>query len=122
MVNQPQEVLGLTLTLISKMMKKILKYTLACFIAVSLTNCTDNFEDINTDPNGISTESLTQMNNHIGGSFTPMFLNVINATPAWNYQLQQGLMGDVYSGYMTPPTPFAGNVNNMTYEIGRAHV
>lgn len=117
MVNQLQEVLGLTLTLISKMMKKILKYTLACFIAVSLTNCTDNFEDINTDPNGISTESLTQMNNHIGGSFTPMFLNVINATPAWNYQLQQGLIGDVYSGYMTPPTPFAGNVNNMTYAL-----
>ena len=57
------------------------------------------------------------MNNHIGGSFTPMFLNVVNATPAWNYQLQQGLMGDVYSGYMTPPTPFAGNVNNMTYAL-----
>jgi hypothetical protein len=46
-----------------------------------------------------------------------MFLNVFNVTPAWNYQLQQGLMGDVYSGYMTPPTPFAGNVNNMTYAL-----
>mgnify|MGYP002639511607 CR=1 FL=1 len=98
-------------------MKKLIKYTLASFMAVSLMNCTDNFEDINTDPNGISNESLTQMNNNIGGSFTPMFLNVINATPAWNYQLQQGLIGDVYSGYMTPPTPFAGNVNNMTYAL-----
>lgn len=98
-------------------MKKIIKFTLASLIAVSLVNCTGDFEDINTDPNGISNESLTQMNNHIGGSFTPMFLNVVNATPAWNYQLQQGLLGDVYSGYMTPPTPFAGNVNNMTYAL-----
>jgi hypothetical protein len=98
-------------------MNKILTYTLALVTAVSLTNCTSNFEDINTNPNGISNESLTQLNNHIGGSFTPMFLNVFNATPAWNYQLQQGLMGDVYSGYMTPPTPFAGNVNNMTYAL-----
>lgn len=98
-------------------MNKLIKYTLASIIAVSFTNCTGDFEEINTDPNGISNESLTQMNNHIGGSFTPMFLNVFNVTPAWNYQLQQGLIGDVYSGYMTPPTPFAGNVNNMTYSL-----
>ena len=35
-------------------MKKILIYTLASFIAISLANCTDNFEEINTNPNGIS--------------------------------------------------------------------
>ncbi|MDH3321605.1 MAG: SusD/RagB family nutrient-binding outer membrane lipoprotein [Flavobacteriaceae bacterium] len=98
-------------------MKKLLKYTLAAAMAVSLASCTGDFEDINTDPYGISDESLTQMNNHIGSKFEGMFLNVINATPAWNYQLQQGLNGDVYSGYMTPPTPFAGNVNNMTYAL-----
>ena len=34
-------------------MKKIIKYTLASLLAVSLVSCTDNFEDINTDPNGI---------------------------------------------------------------------
>lgn len=98
-------------------MKKLLKYSLATIFAVSLINCTGDFEDINTDPNGISNQSLTQMNNHIGGSFTPMFLNVFNVTPAWNFQLQQNLIGDVYAGYMTPPTPFAGNVNNMTYAL-----
>src|SRR5207253_10403332 len=37
--------------------------------------------------------------------------------PAWVTQLQQNLMGDSYSGYMTPPTPFAGNINNMTYAL-----
>jgi len=98
-------------------MRKIIKYTLASMIALSLVECTSDFESINTNPAGLSNESLTQMNNHIGGSFTPMFLNVMNVTPAWNFQLQQNLMGDVYSGYMTPPTPFAGNVNNMTYAL-----
>ena len=98
-------------------MKKILKYTLASIVALTLVECTSDFESLNTSPSGVSTEDLTQMNNHIGGSFTPMFLNVVNVTPAWNFQLQQNLMGDVYSGYMTPPTPFAGNVNNMTYAL-----
>jgi len=98
-------------------MKKLIKYTLASMIALSLVDCTSDFENINTNQAGVSNESLTQMNNHIGGSFTPMFLNVVNVTPAWNFQLQQNLMGDVYSGYMTPPTPFAGNVNNMTYSL-----
>ncbi len=99
-------------------MKKIfIKYSFAFLAAISLSNCTDDFQEINTDPNGITEESLTQMNNNVGNEFQPMFLNVFNATPAWNYQLQQGLIGDVYSGYMTPPTPFAGNVNNMTYAL-----
>lgn len=98
-------------------MNKILKYIIASIIIVSYTGCTDDFEKINTDPNSIPERSLEQMNNDIGAPFTPMFLNVINITPAWNYQLQQGLMGDVYSGYMTPPTPFAGNINNMTYSL-----
>ncbi len=98
-------------------MNKFYKYIAASILIVSTFNCTDNFESINTDPYGITDKSLTQMNNHIGSKFENMFLNVVNATPPWNYQLQQGLNGDVYSGYMTPPTPFAGNVNNMTYAL-----
>ncbi|GGX18178.1 RagB/SusD family nutrient uptake outer membrane protein [Aquimarina muelleri] len=98
-------------------MNKILKYIIVSIIIVSYTGCTDDFENINTDPNSIPERSLEQMNNDIGAPFTPMFLNVINITPAWNYQLQQGVIGDVYSGYMTPPTPFAGNINNMTYSL-----
>ncbi len=86
-------------------------------MVISVTGCTDDFENINTDPHGITEESLTQMNNNVGNEFGPMFLNVFNVTPAWNYQLQQGLMGDVFSGYMAAPTPFAGNVNNQTYAL-----
>ena len=98
-------------------MKNIYKYVLASLIAISFASCTDDFENINTNPHGITEESLTQNFNNIGNEFGPMFLNVFNVTPAWNYQLQQGLMGDVFSGYMTAPTPFAGNVNNQTYAL-----
>jgi hypothetical protein len=99
-------------------MKNIFKYTLASIVvAMNLTNCTGDFENINTNPYGISQESLTQQNNHIGSRFSPLFSNVIRAEPAWNYQLQQNLNADVFSGYMTAPTPFAGNINNQTYAL-----
>ncbi|MFT4611886.1 MAG: hypothetical protein ACJA1H_001313 [Glaciecola sp.] len=98
-------------------MKKTIKHLMLALTVVYLSGCTDDFKDINTNPNGVSDESLTQMNNNVGNEFQPMFLNVFNVTPPWNYQLQQGLMGDVFSGYMTPPTPFSGNVNNMTYAL-----
>ncbi|MGY0426161.1 MAG: SusD/RagB family nutrient-binding outer membrane lipoprotein, partial [Polaribacter sp.] len=98
-------------------MKNILKYVFVLAIFINLANCTDDFENINTNPNGITQKSLTQMNNDIGDEFKPMFLNVFNTTAAPNYQLQQNLIGDVFSGYMTSPTPFAGNVNNMTYSL-----
>ncbi|MFX8079049.1 SusD/RagB family nutrient-binding outer membrane lipoprotein, partial [Acinetobacter baumannii] len=32
-------------------------------------------------------------------------------------QLQQNLIGDIYSGYMCSPTPFANNVNNINYAL-----
>ena len=98
-------------------MKNILKYAIVSALMISLSNCTNDFEKINSSPDGVTEQSLTQMNNHIGGEFQPMFFNVFNVTPAWNYQLQQGLMGDVFSGYMTAPTPFAGNINNQTYAL-----
>ena len=98
-------------------MKKNLNILMVAFTLIFITSCTDDFVNINTNPNGITEESLTQMNNNIANEFQPMFLNVVNVTPPWNYQLQQNLLGDVYSGYMTPPTPFAGNVNNMTYAL-----
>ena len=98
-------------------MKNIYKYLAASLLVIGFASCTEDFEDINTNPNGITEESLTQMNNNVGNEFQPMFLNVFNVTPAWNYQLQQNLLGDTFSGYMTPPTPFAGNVNNMTYSL-----
>ncbi|WP_442266628.1 RagB/SusD family nutrient uptake outer membrane protein [Tenacibaculum sp. ZS6-P6] len=98
-------------------MKNKIKYIQVFIILLIFNACTEDFEKINTNPNGISQESLTQLNNHIGSRFTPIFANIIKTQPAWNYQLQHGLNGDIYSGYMTTPTPFAGNINNQTYSL-----
>ena len=98
-------------------MKRTIKYIQVLIILVIINACTDDFKNINTDPHGISQESLTQQNNHIGSRFSPMFANIIRTEPAWNYQLQQNLNADVFSGYMTAPTPFAGNINNQTYSL-----
>ena len=79
--------------------------------------CTGDFEDINTNPNGITPELFEQDFNHIKGGFAPMFNNIQVLTPEWVYQLQQGLNCDIWSGYMSTPTGFAGGINNTTYSL-----
>jgi hypothetical protein len=86
-------------------------------IFVMFSNCTGKFEEINTDPYGISDKALEGNFNKVGLPFKQIQLSIYFNDPAWNTQLQQNLIADVYSGYMTPPTPFAGNVNNVTYAL-----
>lgn len=95
---------------------KIYIYTTLC-IATLLAGCTDRFESLNDSENGFTDEELTQDFNHVKSLFEPMLNNVYTYSPAWVTQLQQNLIGDVYSGYMMPPTPFAGNINNMNYAL-----
>ncbi|MVO09360.1 SusD/RagB family nutrient-binding outer membrane lipoprotein [Flavobacterium sp. TP390] len=84
---------------------------------LTIAGCTNNFEDINTNPNGFTQEQLEQDFNHIRSSFKPIFNNLQVLDPVWVYQLQQGLNADIWSGYMATPTPFAGNINNTTYSL-----
>ncbi len=91
---------------------------LALLMLIGLgTACTKNFEDINTDPYGITKESLKQDYNIVGALYKPMLMNIYTYDPVWVFQLQQNLLGDVYSGYMMIPTPFRGNSNNTTYDL-----
>ncbi|MFK5959470.1 MAG: RagB/SusD family nutrient uptake outer membrane protein [Lutibacter sp.] len=99
-------------------MKFYKKYILAAISsAVLLTACTDRFEGLNEAENGFTDSQLTQDFNHVKALFAPMINNVYTYDPAWVTQLQQNLIGDVYSGYMMPPTPFASNINNMNYAL-----
>ena len=51
-------------------MKNILKYTATALLAASMfTACTGAFDDLNTDPKGVSDEELKQDNNYIGMHF-----------------------------------------------------
>lgn len=85
--------------------------------AVLFTGCSDNFEDINDSEHGFTDEQLAQDYNHVKSLFEPMLNNINTYSPAWVFQLQQNLIGDIYSGFMMPPTPFRGNINNMTYDL-----
>jgi hypothetical protein len=94
-----------------------IKRTAICVSLLTVVSCTDNFEEINTNTNGITQELLEQDFNHIKGSFAPMFNNILVLTPEWKYQVQQGLQGDIWSGYMATGTAFRGGTNNTTYDL-----
>ena len=85
--------------------------------ALLLGSCTKKFEEYNTNPYGITNADLSADYRLLGEPLKSAQLNIYIASPAWATQLQQNLIGDVYSGYMAPPTPFANNVNNMTYSL-----
>lgn len=101
-------------------MKKLFKYTGMAFLAASLLSaCTDNFEDMNTNPKGVSDEELKQDNNFVGMHFVPMMKSIYfnESNGIWEYQLIQNLNADMWSGYFSTATAFAGNVNNITYAM-----
>lgn len=102
-------------------MKKYLNYlgaavllTLICF---NFSSCDKDFEEYNQDPFAITNSDLERDFKLVGEPFINIIQNIYVHTPAWVTQLQQNLIGDVYSGYMMPPTPFAGNSNNMNYNL-----
>lgn len=94
-------------------------FFLACVVAsvVTMTSCNKDFEEYNKDPYALTETDLNADYRIVGEPFKNMIRNIYVHTPAWITQLQQNLLGDVYSGYMMPPTPFAGNINNMNYSF-----
>ena len=90
---------------------------IALVLLIGLGSCTKNFEEYNNNPYGVSDQELDPDGALIVGSLQDAQKNIYVNSPAWITQLQQNLLGDVYSGYMMPPTPFRGNSNNMTYDL-----
>lgn len=101
---------------------KLTKIVFTAVMAASLlstSSCTSKFEEYNTDPNGIDSETGRIDNANIGGLIPQMeesiYFNYGNGM--WQYQLQQNLNADLFSGYMMNPTPFAGGQNNSNYAL-----
>ena len=101
----------------TRYMKFISIALVALVLGFSIESCTKKYEEINTDPYGISDDQLKADYKLVGEPFKQAQMNIYTVTPVWVMQLQQNLLGDVYSGYMMPPTPFRGNNNNMTYAL-----
>lgn len=93
-------------------MFKNIKYLLA----LALTQCTGDFEELNKNPNGLTDEQ-------IGADFTLVSAFMHQAQRAvipedvGTYQLSENLTSDSYSGYMGAQAPFRSNSNNLTYEL-----
>lgn len=58
-------------------MKNIFRLTAVALLAATLFSaCTGAFEDMNTNPKGVSDEELKQDNNYIGMHFIPMMQSI----------------------------------------------
>jgi len=91
-------------------MKKIILIFTTIFTFV-FTSCTDNFEEINTNPYQISDEELRADFNHVG-AFYPTMLNNI-----FGDQIEHNLAHESFVRHLATPTPFVGGINNTTYYI-----
>lgn len=93
-----------------------IKRTIFCFSLLAAVSCTDNFEEINTNPEGATTAQLDQDFNSIKSLYKSTFNNLYMCEFAWQYQTQQSLQADAWSGYMITPTVF-GAFNNHDYAL-----
>ncbi|MDN3672710.1 SusD/RagB family nutrient-binding outer membrane lipoprotein [Flavobacterium branchiarum] len=92
-----------------------IKKSLICFGLLTLVGCTDNFNEINSNPDAFTYLETTQDFNHINGPFKTMFDNVGVNTPGWKYQLANDLSGNNWGGYTAAPG-FDG-ANNLSYAL-----
>ncbi|MBO9632419.1 MAG: SusD/RagB family nutrient-binding outer membrane lipoprotein [Chitinophagaceae bacterium] len=91
------------------------KLAVACVVvAFTGTGCTRDFQETNTNPAGVKPDVFL-------ADFQAVILPLQNAQRNlvnyinWQYQLQENLNADIYSGYMMSPTPFNGGNNNGNY-------
>jgi hypothetical protein len=92
-------------------------FLLIAIAAVISSSCTKNFRDYNSNPYGATDNQLKADYALVVAQLQEAERSIYVYQPAWVTQLQQNLLGDVYSGYMMSPTPFRGNSNNTNYDL-----
>lgn len=100
----------------SQMKNKLLM--LGTVLALSLSSCTGDFEDINTNDSNFSNTQLEQDFNQVKAPIKAMERGMyILVADDWQGDIQFNLNADIFSGYMGTPHDFAGNSNNSTYAL-----
>lgn len=92
---------------------------LIVFVLVSafiMPSCTGYMEDLNIDERQLDNNDRVADGMEFGPVLTSMMNSIIVISPEWQYQLQQNLNADIYSGYMMSGSPFADG-NNPQYEM-----
>lgn len=105
------------------MKTKALSLYIASSLSVALlSGCTGAFEEMNTDPNGVTDEELLQDNNYIGAHFPSMQKSIYYNKDGWGWDFQtiQNLTSDIWSGYMATPSLFLGGNDTQTYVLPSA--
>lgn len=94
------------------------KYINRIFVLIAasslLWSCTKKFEEINTNPAGVLEDVFRADYGIVIQPLKNAQRALINSTN-WQYQLQQNLNADIYSGYMASATPFNGGSYNSQY-------
>ena len=85
-------------------------------VLVTFSACESYMEGLNVDKKALTTEDLQRDAKDVGAFIAPMMRNIRIISPEWQYQLQQNLNADIYSGYMMSASPFA-NANNPQYQM-----
>lgn len=80
------------------------------FLALALEACTKNFEDYNTDSNGISDKQLDADFNNIG-AFFPNIQNAFTINNMIPMDIGEFLTGGTFAGYFMVTLPGANNTN-----------
>jgi hypothetical protein len=85
-------------------------------LVLSQQSCTKDFDKYNTNKYN-ATDSLLKIDGEGLGTFMlPMQLKIFSTTN-YEYQVQQNLNADIFSGYMMSYDPFNGGVNNTNYYL-----
>ena len=95
--------------------KKSRALWLAILAVLVVTSCTKEFKVYNTNPNAVTEAQLKGDGQNVGGFFPDMETSVMRIVD-WEYQVQQNLNADFFSGYMMSADAFGGN-NNTTYAL-----
>ena len=96
--------------------KHKLLIALTASIAIGASSCTKKFDTINTNPDGLYPAQLNTDYQNLGAQLNQAQLNILNYID-YNYQVQQNLNADIFSGFMMSPDPFQGNINNTNYAM-----
>nr|WP_315822120.1 SusD/RagB family nutrient-binding outer membrane lipoprotein [Paraflavitalea speifideiaquila] len=91
--------------------------TILITAVLGLSGCTKNFESYNKDSYGSTDKDLEADFAIVAAQLQQAQRSIYLYQPVPTFQLQQNLLGDVFSGYMMPPTPFGGNINNTNYNL-----
>jgi hypothetical protein len=108
---------------------RILWAGVLCLLVIS--SCTKDFKGLNTDPSKVTQAQAAGDFAYLGGYFPDMEQNIFS-TADYNYQYQQSLNADAFSGYMMSPDGTFGlcnynyfmlpSWNQTTFDLGFQHV